>query len=167
MEKIILKNNIFTEKTDIEFNDDKPLNWNGRHDTFKKALIDFIAERLDAGKSVNLSTGDEYIDFFEPALKFIQDALVKHAIEFGDEYVLECYGLLPVDATKINELVAQHDSHTLSFFGLENAFDEKLKRWDANNLEKLPLVKDFEADFKPTEPIYDKWNVYHPDYDNC
>lgn len=64
MKKLNLKNNIFTEKTDIEFNDDKPLNWNGRHDAFKNAFNLFIAERIDAGKSINLSTGDEYIDFF-------------------------------------------------------------------------------------------------------
>ncbi len=167
MKNLNLKNNIFTEKTDIEFNDDKPLNWNGRHDAFKNAFNLFIAERIDAGKSINLSTGDEYIDFFEAALVYIQDALVKHAIEFGDEYVLKCYGLLPVDATRVNELIAQRDKHALKFFGLESSSEDELNNWDANNLEKLPLVKDFEEDFKPIQPIYDKWNVYHPDYDNC
>ena len=88
-------------------------------------------------------------------------------LEFGDEYVLKCYGLLSVDATRVNELIAQRDKHALKFFGLESSSEDELNNWDANNLEKLPLVKDFEEDFKPIQPIYDKWNVYHPDYDNC
>lgn len=161
-----MKNNINIEPIDIEFNDNKPLNWNGRHDVFNKAaVIDFLAERLDAGKKIIYSTADEYICFFESALEFIQNALVKHALMFGDEYVLECYGLVPVDASKMNELIAQRDKHTITFFGLENASDDELKNWDANNLEKLPLVKDFEESFNPTMPIYDRWNVYHTNYD--
>lgn len=151
------------ESIDIEFNDGKPLNWNGRHDLFKKAFVDFLAERIDSGKKASYSNGDEYIDWMESALKFIVDALVKHAIEFGDEYILNCYGLVPVDATKINKLVAQRDKHTLEFLGLENSSNEELKNWNANNLEKLPLVKDFEKDFTPINPLLDRvWVIYHP-----
>lgn len=162
-----MNNKIEFNPVDIEFNDNKPLDWNGRHEVFKRAFTDFQAKCVDDSKKITYNSGNEYAEFWETALEFIQAELVKHAIEFGDEYVLECYGLIPVDATRINKLIAQRDKHTLTFFGLESSPEDELNNWDANNLEKLPLVKDFEEDFKPIQPIYDKWNVYHPDYDNC
>lgn len=150
---------------DIEFNDNKDINWNGRHEVFRRAFIDFYAERIDSGKKITYSNLDEYNNLMESMYEFIQDALVKHAIQFGDEYALECYGLLPVDIAKINELISQRDKHALTFFGLEKATEDELRNWDAKNLERLPLVKDFEESFTPTQPLYDKWNIYYADYD--
>lgn len=80
-------------------------------------------------------------------------------IEMEDEYVMETLGLCCVDADELNELVHKRDSHALQFFGLENATDEELSAWDANALEKLPMVKDFVEDFEPGDPFEEGYSL--------
>lgn len=80
-------------------------------------------------------------------------------IENEDEYTMECMGLYPVDADEINTLVAQRDAHTLSFFGLEDLPEEELDAWDANELDELPNVADFDVDFVAESPFENGWDL--------
>ena len=91
------------------------------------------------------------------AYEEIEDEEIDLGIENEDEYTMECQGLATVDPDEINDLIADRDPRALAFFGLEDADDEELDEWDANNLEELPLIKDFVEGFEPDSPYDEGW----------
>lgn len=99
------------------------------------------------------------------AYKKIEDEEISNAIDAGDEYVLECQGLYEMDPDELNDLVADRDPHALAFFGLEDADEDVLDEWDANDLDELPLVKDFDEDFDPYSPYEEGWSLFVEFYD--
>ena len=84
---------------------------------------------------------------------------IRLGIENGDEYTIECQGMARVDPDEINDLIADRDPHALAFFGLEDADDEELDEWDANDLDELPMIKDFDEDFEPYSPYDEGWDL--------
>lgn len=95
----------------------------------------------------------------ERAYKEIEQEEIDNALSYEDEYVMECQGEIEVDPDEINELVQKRDPYTLAFFELTDATDEELDEWDANDLDELPLVKDFEKDFEPRSPYDYGWTL--------
>ena len=80
-------------------------------------------------------------------------------IDNGDEYTMECQGEAEVDPNEINDLIADRDPHALAFFGLEDADDDELDEWDANDLDDRPLIKDFVEGFEPYSPYDEGWTL--------
>ena len=78
-------------------------------------------------------------------------------IDCGDEYALACAGALAVDPEELNDLVADRDPHALAFFGLTDLPEEELDAWDANDLDELPLRRDFDPSFEPYSPFDEGW----------
>ena len=72
---------------------------------------------------------------------------------------MECQGETEVDPDEINDLIADRDPHALEYFGLTDADEDTLDEWDANDLDELPLIKDFEEDFEPYSPFDDGWTL--------
>ena len=89
----------------------------------------------------------------------IEEEEIAMGIENEDEYVLKCQGLLEMDPDELNDLIANRDPHALEFFGLEDADDDELDEWDANDLDELPLIKDFVEDFEPYSPYDEGWDL--------
>ena len=89
----------------------------------------------------------------------LEEEELDNLIEAEDEYTLECLGQTVVDPDEINELVQNGDPHAIEFFGLEDLSDEELKEWDANDLEELPRIADFEEDFEPESPFDCGWTL--------
>lgn len=89
----------------------------------------------------------------------IEEEEISNGLCYGDEYVMECQGEAEVDPLEINELIANRDPHALAFFGLEDATEEELDEWDANDLDELPLIKDFVEDFEPESPYDAGWTL--------
>lgn len=87
------------------------------------------------------------------AYEEIEEQEIDNLSEFDDEYVQECTGRYPVDPDEINDLVADRDPHTLAFFELTDLSDEELDEWDANDLDELPDVCDFQENFEPSSPF--------------
>ena len=85
---------------------------------------------------------------------------IRIGIDNGDEYTMECQGMASVDPDEINDLIADRDPHALAFFGLEDADDDELDEWDANALDELPLIRDFDEDFEPYSPYDEGWSLY-------
>ena len=110
-------------------------------------------------EGLDLNNIEELQPALQRAYEEIEEQEIEMAIENEDEFVMECQGLAEVDAYEINKLVANRDPHTLKFFGLEDASDEELEEWDANDLEKLPLIKDFEENFEPSSPFDMGWGL--------
>ena len=73
---------------------------------------------------------------------------------------MECQGETEVDPDEINDLVANRDPYTLEFFGLTDATDDELDEWDANDLDELPLIKEFEENFEPSSPFDCGWSLH-------
>ena len=94
------------------------------------------------------------------AYKEIEEAEIMNGLDYGDEYVMECQGEAEVDPSEINALVADRDPYTLEFFGLEDADEDDLDEWDANDLDELPLIKDFVEDFEPHSPYDEGWTLH-------
>ena len=103
----------------------------------------------------------EDIPELEGALRRAYDEIEAHEISMGidngDEYTMECQGLAADAPDEINDLIADRDPHALAFFGLEDADDEELDEWNANDLEELPLIKDFVEGFEPYSPYDEGW----------
>ena len=78
-------------------------------------------------------------------------------INNGDKYTMECQGIAEVDPEKINDLIADRDPHALAFFGLEDADEDELDEWDANDLFELLLIKDFVEGGEPYSPFDEGW----------
>ena len=91
----------------------------------------------------------ELEDALNRAYKEIEEEEISMGIDNEDEYVMECQGVATVDPDEINDLIADRDPHALAFFGLEDADDDELDEWDANDLDELPLIKDFVKGFEP------------------
>ena len=90
-------------------------------------------------------------------------------LDCDDPYVLECQGENEMSAWELTELVHDRDPHALAFFGLENATDEELAKWDAMCLAHIPTVAEFDESFEPTNPFDEGWELMvefdEPDYD--
>lgn len=84
---------------------------------------------------------------------------ISMGIDNGEEYVLECQGEAEMDPDELNDLVADRDPHALDFFGLTEADEDELDEWDANDLDELPLIKDFVEGFEPYSPFDAGWTL--------
>ena len=93
------------------------------------------------------------------AYEEIEDEEIEMGIANEYEYVMECQGVAPMDADELNDLVSDRDPHALAFFGLVGADDEEIDEWDANDLDELPLIKDFAEDFEPYSPYDEGWTL--------
>lgn len=91
------------------------------------------------------------------AYEEIEDEEIQNGLAMEDEYVMECQGEAEMDPDELNDLVADRDPHALAFFGLEDVDDDELNDWDANDLDELPLIKDFVEDFEPSSPYDEGW----------
>lgn len=110
---------------------------------------------------------DEALEF---AKEEIAESEIDSLMDYDDEYVLECQGRVSVDPDEINQLVAQRDPHTIEFFGLEDLSDTELDEWDANDVEDLPDVCDFDPNFEPRNPFEEGYQLFveyveHPEED--
>ena len=101
----------------------------------------------------------ELEDALNRAYKEIEEEEISMGIDNEDEYVMECQGVTSVDPDEINDLIAARDPHALAFFGLEDADDDALDEWDANDLAELPLIKDFVENFEPYSPYDEGWTL--------
>ena len=124
-------------------------------------LTDEEAEIYDRAIENKESLNDipELQDALQRAYEEIEDEEISMGIDNEDEYVMECQGLAEVDPEEINDLIADRDPHALAFFGLEDADDEELEEWDANDLDELPLIKDFVEGFEPYSPYDEGWTL--------
>lgn len=102
---------------------------------------------------------EELRDVIQRAYDDIELEEIDLAIEQEDEYVMECQGVLEMDAEELNDLVANRDVHALEFFGLTGADDDELEEWDAYELDKLPLIEEFVEDFTPSSPFDTAWTL--------
>ncbi|MCF0123291.1 MAG: hypothetical protein HUJ67_04170 [Ruminiclostridium sp.] len=89
----------------------------------------------------------------EEAYSEIEEEEIEKLLDEEDEYVMECTGVLPMDADELNDLVDERDPHALAFFGLTDLSEEELDEWDADDLDELPLNGDFVEDFEPYSPF--------------
>ena len=101
----------------------------------------------------------ELEDALNRAYKEIEEEEISMGIDNEDEYMMECQGVTSVDPDEINDLIAARDPHALAFFGLEDADDDALDEWDANDLAELPLIKDFVENFEPYSPYDEGWTL--------
>jgi hypothetical protein len=63
------------------------------------------------------------------------------------------------DEDELNDLVHDRDPHALAFFGLTEATDEELEAWDADDLETLPTIAEFQEDFEHYSPYDEGWGL--------
>ena len=108
---------------------------------------------------IPLNEISELEDALNRAYKEIEEEEISMGIDNEDEYVMECQGVTSVDPDEINDLIAARDPHALAFFGLEDADDDALDEWDANDLAELPLIKDFVENFEPYSPYDEGWTL--------
>ena len=85
---------------------------------------------------------------------------ISMGIDNGDEYVLECQGEVEMDPDELNDLIDDRDPRALAFFGLTDADEDELDEWDANDLDEIPLIKDFVEGFEPYSPYDEGWSLY-------
>ena len=93
------------------------------------------------------------------AYEEIEEMEIQNGIDYEDEYVMECQGVAEMDPDELNDLVSDRDPHALAFFGLTDADDEEIEAWDANELDELPLIKDFVEGFVPYSPYSEGWSL--------
>lgn len=116
-----------------------------------------IAYKKAVKNEIPLDSVEELADVLDRAYAAIEQEEISNGLDMGDEYVMECQGETEVDPEEINDLVANRDPHTLAFFSLEDCDEDELDDWDANDLDDLPLIKDFVKDFEPYSPYSEGW----------
>lgn len=102
----------------------------------------------------------ELRDALARAYEEIEEMEIQNGIDMEDEYVMECQGLAPMDEDELNDLVEARDPHALTFFDLTEATDEELEEWDAYDLEEIPTIAEFQADFEPYSPYDAGWTLH-------
>lgn len=118
-----------------------------------------IAYNNAIANEVPLNTVKELRDVLDRAYDDIEDEEICNGLDMGDEYVMECQGVAEMDPDELNDLVSDRDPHALAFFGLTDADDEEIEAWDANELDELPLIKDFVEGFVPYSPYSEGWSL--------
>lgn len=108
---------------------------------------------------VDLDEVEGLEDALERAYREIEEIEIQNALDMGDDYALECLGKYQVDADEINELVHKADPHAVEFFHLEDLSKEELQKWDANELDDLPNVCDFDPNFEACSPFDRGWDL--------
>lgn len=109
---------------------------------------------------IPLNEVQELKNVLQRAYEDIEREEISNGLAYGDEYVLECQGEVEMDPEELNDLIAERDPHTLEYFGLTDADEEELDEWDANDLDELPLIKEFVEDFEPYSPYDEGWNLH-------
>lgn len=123
------------------------------------SLTEEEAETYDQAieNKVPLATVSGLKNALQRAYEEIEEEEIQNGIDSEDEYVMECQGEAEMDPEELNDLVADRNPHALAFFGLEDAADDELDEWDANDLAELPLIKDFIEGFEPYSPYDEGW----------
>lgn len=116
-----------------------------------------IAYKNAIKNHIPLNEVAELQEALQRAYEEIEAEEISMGIDNGDEYVLECQGEAEVDLYELNDLVAARDPHALAFFGLTDADEDEIDGWDANDLDELPLIKDFIEGFEPYSPYDEGW----------
>lgn len=105
-------------------------------------------------------TGEDFEDVPElqricaDARREIGEYELKKLVSSGEDYfVLECLGETEMDPDELNGLVRKKDPHALRFFGLEGMSQADLEKWDSAEAGRIPLVKEFDGNFKPRNPF--------------
>jgi hypothetical protein len=122
-----------------------------------------IAYQNAIDNEIPLNEVPELQDALQRAYEEIEDEEISMGIDNGDEYVMECQGEAEMDPDELNDLVADRDPHALAFFGLTDADEDELDEWDANDLDELPLIKDFVEGFEPYSP-YDEGSTLNVEF---
>lgn len=108
-----------------------------------------------------LDSVDELAGILEIAYKEIEEEEIENLCAAEDEYVLGCQGRIPMDTDRLNELVHNADPYTLEFLELQDLSPEELEDWDADcDLDELPLICDFDQDFKPCSPFDGGYSLF-------
>ena len=107
----------------------------------------------------SLNECDDLQSVLDRAYEDIEQEEIQNMLDYDDEYVQECVGMIEVDPDEINDLVASRDPHTMEFFELTDLTDEELEEWDAYDLDSLPMVCDFEEDYEPGSPFESGWRL--------
>ena len=94
------------------------------------------------------------------AYEEIEKAELEILLDMDDEYTQECMGKYLVDPDEINLLIAKRDPHALDYFGLTELSDRELDSWDANDLEELPDVCDFQESYEAYSPFDEGWTLH-------
>lgn len=140
---------------------------------YSEALDDDAAEAYLKAKKLRLPY--ESFPVLRRALDSVYESIKEeeesNMLSMDDEYTMECLGKCPVDPDDINDLVADRDPYTLEYFELTDLSEEELDEWDANYLDELPDVCDFEKDFEPSSPFNGGWSLNvefadHPEEDD-
>ena len=134
-------------ENEIELNDDERKLW----DLCVRYFIDMnevpaLRKALDR-EYQNLKTSEE-----------------ENLVDGEDEYAIECLGLDRMDPDELDDLVYDRDENALAFFGLD---EETAEDWSADDLDELPLRKDFDPDFTPISPFDEGYslNLWYPEPD--
>lgn len=95
----------------------------------------------------------------ERAEEDIRETEEDNCVEYDDEYAMECLGRVKMETDTLNDLVHGRDENALEFFHLEDATDEEIDAWDADELSysEIPEVRDFDPDFEPESPFDNGW----------
>ena len=125
------------------------------YEYFTVELTDEEAALYDkaVAKGIPFEDIPELADVLDRARMDIEGCELECYIDMEDEGVLEALGLYCMDEDELNDLVHNRDPHALQYFGLEDATDEEITSWDANALDEIPAVKDFEENFVPEDPF--------------
>ena len=141
----------------IDYNDDEPAEcFNCRR------IVPFEISKIynnAVRNNIPLNSVEELADTLAELREEIETKIIDDFTTAGNEYVCKCEGIVPVDPSEINKLVANRDKGALKFLGLENATEDELKSWDASTLETLPLIRDFYNGFGTHSPFDDKWKL--------
>ena len=133
-----------------------------------------LDEKQEALYKRALMTGESFEDIPElqalcdEAYEDIEANELDGLRDFDDEFTRECLGEDPVDPEEINDLVHAKDAHAIEFFQLGDLSDEELEEWDANDLDDLPMVCEFDEEFEAQSPFECGWqlNVWLPENDD-
>ncbi len=101
----------------------------------------------------------ELQEALQRAYEEIEEEEIQNGIDMEDEYVLECQGLAEMDTDELTELVRNRDPHALEFFGLTDASDDEINDWDAEDLDEIPTIAEFNPDFEPYSPYDEGWRL--------
>lgn len=83
----------------------------------------------------------------------IEQNCIDDLVYSDDPYAVKCCGTEEKDIDELNDLVHSRNKHALAYFGLADASDDEIDKWDAKDLAELPTVADFDEDFEYKSPF--------------
>ena len=147
----------------IDYGDGTPKEWKTISTTLPKNLQ--VIYDTAISRKLALNSIPALRDYLIHNQALIEDDIIEYYIRNGDEYVIDLCGGRTATINEINEAIESRDEAALYYFGLDNATEDEIEKFDASSLQSLPPLRYISEYYASKNPFDEGWEYTAEFYD--